>query len=202
MPKYSGAVLKTIGLLTGCQSNLQLDIWNRIKHLGIQRQKRGTRGGVNLARSIKQRITNRSDKWTTKTNNVNSNNLIEISTLNELPETETLSIIKTVISHRSNIATDGNNLNNKNLIYVKPEKSAMTINMMDIGYFNARSVRNKSDEICDFVVENDLDVCAISETWLSGNDSDKIVCGDITPTGYSLKHMPRKGRRGGGVALL
>jgi len=78
----------------------------------------------------------------------------------------------------------------------------MTINMMDIGYFNARSVRNKSDEICDFVVENDLDVCAISETWLSGNDSDKIVCGDITPTGYSLKHMPRKGRRGGGVALL
>ncbi|XP_078363787.1 uncharacterized protein LOC144648005 [Oculina patagonica] len=44
------------------------------------------------------------------------------------------------------------------------------------------------------------DLFAITETWLSDNDS--AVCYEITPPGYKLFHCPRSDRRGGGTALL
>jgi len=68
------------------------------------------------------------------------------------------------------------------------------------GYLNARSVKNKSTDISDFICDNKLDMCAISETWL--RESDAIVRGDITPAGYKLLHANRVGKRGGGVAIL
>ena len=40
------------------------------------------------------------------------------------------------------------------------------------------------------------------ETWLKAGDEDKKVKGDMTPNGYKLCSIPRRGRRGGGVALL
>ena len=59
----------------------------------------------------------------------------------------------------------------------------------------------KSLTIKDFVFENDFDIFAITETWLSPGDSDGIVNGNLVPNGYSFKHTARE-RRGGGVGLL
>ena len=73
---------------------------------------------------------------------------------------------------------------------------------------NARSVRNKAEEIAEYICENGIDVCAITETWLSERAAteDKIVLGNLTPTGYRLFHVPRaktqNKARGGGVAVL
>ncbi len=41
---------------------------------------------------------------------------------------------------------------------------------------------------------------ALTETWLTS--SDTVAAGDITPQGYSLHHVPRNGRRGGGIAVI
>ena len=65
---------------------------------------------------------------------------------------------------------------------------------------NARSVKNKTAELVDYVVEHELDIVAICETWLSPDDAAPI--GQLTPRGFNLKHIPRTGRRGGGVAVL
>ncbi|PIK47853.1 putative RNA-directed DNA polymerase from mobile element jockey-like [Apostichopus japonicus] len=65
---------------------------------------------------------------------------------------------------------------------------------------NMQSVRNKADEFVDFVQDKSLDVVAISETWL--REDDIILCGDITPVGYSFQLVPRKEKTGGGVGIL
>ena len=65
---------------------------------------------------------------------------------------------------------------------------------------NARSISNKSALFVDYVNECKADLVAITETWLSDNDS--AVCYEITPAGYKLLHCPRCDRRGGGTALL
>ena len=52
----------------------------------------------------------------------------------------------------------------------------------------------------DYVVENDLDITAITETWLTTDD--RAAPGASTSDGYKLHHVPHTSRRGGGVAVL
>ena len=65
---------------------------------------------------------------------------------------------------------------------------------------NTRSIRNKTIDFVDFVLNNNLDIIAISETWLKADDF--LTIGDLTPVGYSFQHVPRLTRTGGGVGLL
>ena len=67
-------------------------------------------------------------------------------------------------------------------------------------FLNACSIANKSALFVDYINECKADLCAITETWLSDNDS--AVCHEITPLCYKLFHCPRSDRRGGGTALL
>jgi hypothetical protein len=67
---------------------------------------------------------------------------------------------------------------------------------------NTQSVKNKALSIADFVITQDIDVLAITETWL-GTDIDKQVKKDLVPSGYKVKHVPRPSeQRGGGVAIV
>ena len=71
---------------------------------------------------------------------------------------------------------------------------------VSFGFLNARSVRNKTTEVTDFMLDNHLDILGICETWLS--EDDNAIIGQLAPTGFTFKHVPRISRRGGGVALL
>ena len=63
-------------------------------------------------------------------------------------------------------------------------------------------MKNKSFVIKDFVVDKNIDVLAVTETWLQADISDQLTVNDICPTGFAFHHLPRKHSRGGGVALL
>ena len=66
---------------------------------------------------------------------------------------------------------------------------------------NARSIKNKSAMFVDYLYDCKADLFAITETWLSVNDS--AVCKEITPSGFKLLHSPRRSdRKDGGTALL
>ena len=54
--------------------------------------------------------------------------------------------------------------------------------------------------ICKLIEDNDLDVLAITETWLTPDDS--VSAGCFTPAGYQLQHADRKHGIGGGVAVV
>ena len=54
----------------------------------------------------------------------------------------------------------------------------------------------------DHIHEHDVDIVAITETWLTNKDSDLPVTRALTPPGYNLIHHPRCSLRGGGIATL
>ena len=76
--------------------------------------------------------------------------------------------------------TVNNNLQNRRLI--------------SASLLNARSLRNKSSDIYDYIVDSKLDLCAITETWLSVND-DAV-------SNYILLDQPRTGHRRGGCTAF
>ena len=66
---------------------------------------------------------------------------------------------------------------------------------------NPCSVPNKTADISDYVVTNDIDVVLMTETWLTSCDAVKRA--KLTPGGFNLKDNPRpSGRTGGGVGVL
>ena len=65
---------------------------------------------------------------------------------------------------------------------------------------NAQSIRNKACHIRDFVIDNDIDMFCITETWLSDNDSAIIAA--LTPESHILQHLPRSDKKGGGVGCI
>ena len=67
--------------------------------------------------------------------------------------------------------------------------------------FNSNSVKNKALLLSDFLIDLDIDIFAITETWLSGN-GDLDVISDLTPSGYKCLQIPRQNTLGGGVALI
>ena len=67
---------------------------------------------------------------------------------------------------------------------------------------NVRSIRNKTTDILDHVQEHDIDIVAMTKTWLSNKAADIPVIKTLTPPGYSLVHHPRSSRRGGGMGIL
>ena len=161
---------------------LDRDVLNKLKECEIL-QYRGTRAGK--ARKL---------------NCAQNNNNIEISP----------SLIPTVLMPRySDHKTEINNNHKKaqnqhNLIRIKFQPSCVTKSQSNIKIccLNARSVKNKTIFLCDFILSNELDIFAITETWL-GASLDRACTNELLPDGYKIKHVPRStGKRGGGVAII
>ena len=69
-----------------------------------------------------------------------------------------------------------------------------------IALLNVRSIRNQGEFIADYVFEHDIDILCLTETWLTPHDDSLFA--SFTPDGFTFHHLPRKGRRGGGVGIM
>ena len=74
--------------------------------------------------------------------------------------------------------------------------------MTKIILLNARSIRNKSRSIHDYVIDHEFGILFITETWLRGDNSDDYFVRDVCPTGYVFHHVPRTSTTGGGVSVM
>ena len=72
---------------------------------------------------------------------------------------------------------------------------------LKIYHVNCQSCRNKTDEIHDTIIDYDMDILFLTETWLH-QDGDEPVLTAITPSGYQAKSFPRRHRDGGGIAII
>ena len=70
-----------------------------------------------------------------------------------------------------------------------------------IGYINAQSCRNKSEEIFDLIIEKNIDIQLITETWLAQHGDD-VTIQNLTPSYFICKSFTRPNRRGGGIAII
>ena len=66
--------------------------------------------------------------------------------------------------------------------------------------WNVRSVGNKTDLIMDFVVNNDVSLFFVTETWLT--DMNNQTTATIKSYGYQIHHCFRTNCAGGGVAII
>ena len=72
---------------------------------------------------------------------------------------------------------------------------------MQCGLLNARSVNSNAGIIAQHLVSFDLDLVAVTESWLTPDSGDDVLRG-ICPEGYLSLHRPRLEKRGGGLALI
>ena len=113
--------------------------------------------------------------------------------------------ISTVIGHRpitrrATSETHTSSQINENLITVKLTSDSM--NCARLALHNARSVRNKTDCITDYIHEHDLDIVALTATWLTNDQKDTASIRKLIPDGYNFVHFPRSDRQGGEVGVL
>ena len=54
----------------------------------------------------------------------------------------------------------------------------------------------------EYVVDNDIDIMVLTETWLRPGITNDVEVGTLCPTGYRFLHVPRSHSRGGGVGVL
>ena len=77
----------------------------------------------------------------------------------------------------------------------KPSKA------MNFSLLNVRSLSNKASQVNEYIVDNKIDVMALTETWLLPSDLHGPVINEAIPRGYDFRHVSRGGR-GGGVGVI
>ena len=114
--------------------------------------------------------------------------------------------IRTIITpNLSRRTTKVNNSDATNLVRVPLNpRSKRNAPKTKLATWNARSIKNKSASLCQYIISNHLDILAITETWLTGTDKDNVPIADIQRTlpNYELYHIHRQHCRGGGVGVI
>ena len=75
-----------------------------------------------------------------------------------------------------------------------------------LGCLNVCFVVNKSAETHSIIADHNLDLLAVTETWIM-SDAPPAVKADIAPSGYAILHVHRESeqggpKRGGGLAVI
>lgn len=74
-------------------------------------------------------------------------------------------------------------------------------NHLQVCSLNPWSVCNKTSYLQEFICDHNVDILALTETWLTGSDKDNPTVSALLPDGYSIRQRSRK-TRGGGTALV
>ena len=88
-----------------------------------------------------------------------------------------------------------------------PDNESSTIpdlNSINVLLTNTRSIRNKTDRIKDLIIDKNISICCITETWLS--DSETSIIREFVPNTHEFHNSPRCERgvttKGGGVGIV
>ena len=76
-------------------------------------------------------------------------------------------------------------VNTSNLITVPLVKSTSKL-----ATINCQSICNKTTSIIDHLIENDIDIAVLTETWLSAGNRDQPIIGELQQYGHTLHHQP------------
>ena len=180
---YNRTALFSIGKLVTAQSGRPIPIvMETIKQLGILKNKRGKRGGKNYIKRTWDHNQGTNEK-----------------NLKTLPQE-----IPCIVNTKTKPCMSRNTQNLNNIVQIKCETLQIHCGgkNLKICSLNPRSVKNKTVALSDFILSNDFDIVAITETWLVSS-VDKICVGELVPGGYRMQHVPRQNNmRGGGVATI
>ena len=112
-------------------------------------------------------------------------------------------IVSTRRNHNRETQLSSSSRNISNLISVRRSSALASIiadKHLSLCLLNARSVKNKTADLFDYICDCKADLVAIAETWLTTDDA--AVRAELCPVGYKISDRPGTGRRGGGVGLI
>ena len=100
-----------------------------------------------------------------------------------------------------------NGANKKNLVNVEITKNrpkALKTSNTRLALVNARSIKNKDLMLHHHLIEKDIDICLVTETWLGQTDIDKIWYESTVLNRNQFQLFPSnsQGWWGGGIALV
>ena len=136
-----------------------------------------------------------------------SNSSVKILCLNSNPGPTGIIRIPAIVSSRNDdvnnntVASTCVRRNIKNLIKITCcHNNPIPLRPLNFCLWNCQSIRNKAAVFQEYLCSSKIDVCALTETWLSSDD--EAVRAECTPIGYMLHDQIRSHRCGGGIALL
>lgn len=159
---------------------LSCSVWSAIRDAGIVKRMRGCRGGRSSART--HRIWPLEPALRVNTKKAYSNS------------------VSTEADRRVHSTVTNGFINNIRIRRQPIKSTVNTSKPMSFAVLNTRSVRKKTLPVKDQVVEQDVDIFAITESWLS-RESDEFIIRDLCLTGYEFRNVPR-GSRSGGLGIL
>ncbi|XP_070541651.1 uncharacterized protein [Ptychodera flava] len=88
--------------------------------------------------------------------------------------------------------------------YVKVPRLSLSVQKLQLNaaLWNARSVNGKIGAIASTLIDDNLDILIITETWLKCDDDPIIAEFHASISGYNIHQHHRMKRRGGGVAVI
>lgn len=146
---------------------------------------RGTKAGRNVFQPIRTVVSVEKKIKQQHDLGVNMFNLVDITLSNNTDEYRILPIIRPrlVIENQTLKST----LSNLSILPTTSKKERE--NKVSLVSLNPRSVKNKATSINDFIISNNVDILALTETWL-GTTVDKSVISELTPCGYNMYQIP------------
>ena len=114
--------------------------------------------------------------------------------------------------HRKRVVKHQNGINVSNLTVLKEKHrttraksnkvKAASNKSLSLCCLNAQSIKKKELPIIEYLLDENIDFCVISETWLKESDNDWLKQSEFNRNGYKIFSEPRKDRSGGGLALI
>jgi hypothetical protein len=140
------------------------------------RTRRGTKAGRNVVRPIRTVVSVQRKIKQQHELGVNMFNLVDITLSNNTDEYCIFPIIRPrlVIENQTLKST----LSNLSILPTASRKKRE--NKVSLVSLNPRSDKNKATSINDFILSNNFDILALTETWL-GTTVDKSVISELTP---------------------
>ena len=89
--------------------------------------------------------------------------------------------------------------NNINIALI-PNKHCQKAIDYECATINCHSIVNKTADFKVELIEHNLDMCALTETWIKESDNTMVI--QLCPGGYSSVSIPREGRIGGDIANM
>ena len=107
-----------------------------------------------------------------------------------------------LIPRKPLIPQQGPNFNN--LIHIKPQstKSASSTKLVKIATGNVQSLKNKEQPLLHQLIEQDIDILVVTETWLTKDDTVWLDACNFSKDTYRIQSANHQNGKGGGLAHI
>ena len=91
-------------------------------------------------------------------------------------------------------------INQNKLTVIEPKQNHNIHNRVKVALVNIQSLKPKSNDLITYLSDAKLDLCMLTETWLTEDDDSWVSSSDLNITNYRLHISNQINRRGGGLA--